>query len=298
MKKTLLNPIAYTIIAALSLSACGSDPIEEQNVIDQDVFDPNSPLNTVFDGKIFSIPSPIETAFLIQDLELDFNEAMLNTNTSVNSYVTEHQQALNLGVYGADLGYTALYDQKGASMRYLSSVEKLTSQLGLSAAFDSSFLMRFEKNSENEDSMILLMSDSFSHADEFLKKSDRKQTSALVLTGGWIESLYFACELYQLKSEPKLLRRIGEQKETLNSIVELLSTYNENELNNELLDQLNTLKSSFEKIDITYTYEAPETDSENKVTTLNNTLDVIITPAVMEEVKTKITGIRANIIKG
>lgn len=298
MKKTLLNPVTFTIIAALSLSACGSDPVEEPNTIDEDVFDPNSALNTVFDGKIFSIPSPIETAYLIKDLELEFNESMLNTNSSVNSYVTEYQQALNLGIYGADLGYTALYDQKGVSMRYLSSVEKLTSQLGLSAAFDSSFLMRFEKNSENEDSMILLMSDSFGHADNFLKKSDRKQTSALVLTGGWIESFYFACELYKVKAEPKLLRRIGEQKETLNSIIELLGQYNDNNKNDELLDQLTTLKESFGKIDMTYMYEAPETDAENRTTTLNNTLEIVVTPAVMDEVRTKITGIRANIIKG
>lgn len=298
MKLTFIKPFAFSLIIATSLTACKSGGDEEQNLIDEEVFDPNSSLNTVFDGKIFSIPSPIQTASFIRELGLPFDESLLNDNSKINEYVTEYQQALNLGIYGADLGYTSMYEQKGTSMRYLSSVEKLTSQLGLNAAFDSSFLMRFEKNNGNEDSMIVIMSDAFREADNFLKTSNRKSTSALVLTGGWIESLYFACELNAKKSSSDILRRIGEQKESLNSILGILTEYNKSGSNDELIDQMESLKISFEKINVDYNYAAPETDKEDHLTTFHHTLNVEVSNAVVEEVRTKVKEIRANIIKG
>ena len=64
MKKTSIQFILIASLSSLTLSSCGEDAPIEQNVIDTDVFDPNSSLNTIFDGKIFSIPSPVQTAYL------------------------------------------------------------------------------------------------------------------------------------------------------------------------------------------------------------------------------------------
>lgn len=297
MKKTLIKSLLLAGIAAVVLPSCKSDSSTEQNTIDEEVFDPSSSLNTVFDGKIFSIPSPIQTAYLIKELDVPFNESLLNDDNNVNEYVTEYKQALNLGVYGTDLGYSALYDQKGVTMRYLGSVEKLTAQLGLDAAFNSDFLMRFEKNNNNEDSMVMLMTQAFRDADNFLKNSNRKSTSALVLTGGWIESLYFACELYSQKPNEDMLRRIGEQKESLNSIIGILTEYNKGGSNDELISQLEGLRESFDQIVMEYEYSAPGLDEEAKLTTLNHTLKVGVDNALMEKIRKTIGEIRANIIK-
>lgn len=298
MKKVLRNPFYFAIVFAAALTSCESEPDVPQNSIDDEVFDPNSSINTVFDGKIFSIPSPIQTAYFIKEMNLPFSEDLLNNDDNSSEYVTEYKQALNLGVYGADLAYASIYDQKGVSMRYLSAVEKLTSQLGLSAAFDSSFLMRFEQNNDNEDSMVVLMSDAFSKADNFLKTSNRKSTSALVLTGGWMEMMHFATSLYEKQPSQDILRRIGEQKQTLSSILEILTEYNKSGENDELIDQLESLSSSFDKIKMNYEYSAPETDAEEHLTTFHHTLEVEVSEEIVQEIGTKVKEIRANIIKG
>jgi len=285
-------------IAALGILmvSCGDDSNNE-NVIDQEVFDPKSSLNTVFDGKIFSIPSPIQIAYLIKDLNLSYDGSVLNSDQNATKYATEYKQALNLGIYGTELGYLTLYEQKSLSMNYLNSIEKLSAQLGLDAAFDSSFISRFEENNGNEDSMIYLMSDAFRKADNFLKNANRKSTSALVLTGGWIESMYLACELNKKKDSEEIKKRIAEQKQSLTSIIELLTEYNKGGSNDVLIEDLKGLQESFDKISMNYEYEAPETSEETKTTTFHHKLNVDFTKEVMNEITTKISAIRNSIIK-
>ena len=296
MKTKISTTFLIGIFSISLLSSCNSGGAEE-NKIDEEVFDPNSSLNTMFDGKIFSIPSPVQTAFLIKQLNLSFDETILNDDAKVGEYITEYNQALNLGIYGTDLGYCALYNQKKASLKYLSTVEKLTTQLGLDAAFDTSFISRFEKNSDNEDSTILLMADAFKESDNFLKNANRKSTSALILTGGWIESIYIACELHTKKASPEIKTRIGEQKQSLSSIIDLLNTYNKSGSNDKLIAQLEDLRLSFDKIDFQYEYAAPETDKDSKLTVFNHTLVVSFEETVMKEIKTKLTAIRVSITK-
>ena len=295
--QTTILPLMGAVILTCGIVGCSEDPEIDSNVVDKEVMDLDGSLNSVFDGKIFSIPSPIQTAYLIQDLDLTFNDSMLNDDANVSNYVTEYAQALNLGVYGADLGYVSIYEEKGAAMRYLTSVKKLTTKLGLESAFDSDFISRFEANSEIQDSMVQLMSDAFGQADNFLKKSDRKSVSALVLAGGWIESLYFSCELNDQKTSEKMLRRIGEQKQTLTTLIDLLSEYNKGQKSDGLIEDLNDLMTSFEKIELKYEYEAPETNEKKRITTLTHRLTVKVSDEVLEEIRTKITSIRNNIIK-
>jgi hypothetical protein len=295
--QTTILPIMGAVFLTLGIVGCSEDPEVDSNTVDKEVLDLDGSLNSVFDGKIFSIPSPIQTAYLIQDLDLSFDDSMLNDHQNVSNYISEYTQALNLGVYGADLGYVSIYEEKGAAMSYLTSIKKLTSELGLESAFDSNFISRFEDNSEDQDSMVQLMSDAFSKADNFLKKSDRKSVSALVLAGGWVESLYFSSELNNKKSSEKMLRRIGEQKETLKTLIDLLTEYNDEGKNDDLIVDLKDLMVSFEKIDLQYEYEAPETLEKKKLTKLTHRLTVKVSDSVLAEIRTKITSIRNNIIK-
>ena len=58
------------------LSSCGSGN-EEKPKLDKEVLDPKSSLNTSFDGKIFSIPSRMQTAILLEEINAPFNEVYL-----------------------------------------------------------------------------------------------------------------------------------------------------------------------------------------------------------------------------
>lgn len=296
IRKIILSIVALITLICV-LNSCGETITEEKKTISKEIFDPNSSLNTIFEGKLFSIPSPFQTAFLMKSLNADFDISLLNDNSNVEDYFTEYKQALNLGVYITDLGYSALYEEKNASIKYLESVEKLTAELGLDAAFDQNFLVRFEKNMGDSDSIIILMSEASKKSDNFLKYSNRKETSYLILAGAWIESIYFACELNERSQSPDIERRIAEQKQSLNSIIDILIEYNKREINNNLIVELSDLRLSFDKIIMNYEWAVPETDEEKNITTFHHELDLHFDYAILDDIKSKLRIIRYNIIK-
>lgn len=296
MKKRFFHLLFLGITLSMVIYACNTTP-EEEDLDDEEEFDPNSALNTVFDGKIFSIPSPVQMGYLVKQLKLEYDPTILNDERSVKDYVNEYKQSLNLGIYGTDLGYTVLYNQKNKTLEYLATIENLTTELGLDAAFDPDFMDRFERNISNEDSMIFIMTNAFKEADNFLKTANRKSTSALILAGGWVESLYLACRLNEKRTSNEIRIRIGEQKESLNTIVELLTVYNKSGSNDILIKELMELKTLFDQIKMNYEYVAPETDKTKKITTLNHSMTVEFSDKLIQDITSKTIDIRTNIIK-
>jgi len=284
------------------LNSCG-DSSENAQVqkeggkkIDKELLDPNRSFNTTFDGKLFSVPSPVQTALLIKSLSIPFNETLLNEKENINNYSTTTSQAINLGIYGADLGYIKLYEQNAKSLSYLSIVEEISNKLGIAGAFDKTFIERFERNSNVEDSMLVILTDGFRKADNFLKENDQKNTSALILTGGWLESMYFATQLYKQSKDDKILARIGEQKQSLETIIELLEKCNSKGQNDEYISLFNDIKQSFKGIKTTYEYVAPETNKDLKLTTLKSKMNIEISNELADEIIEKIANTRAKIV--
>src|SRR5690554_5124822 len=300
IQKTLI--FAGVLSSVLVLGSCVDTAEDNQikkegeKLVDQDLLDPNRSFNTTFDGKLFSVPSPVQTALLIKSLSIPFNETLLNDKDNANNYIVPSSQAINLGIYGADLGYVTLYDQSAKSLSYLSVVEDLSNKLGIAGAFDKTFIERFERNSNVEDSMLVILTDGFRKADNFLKENDQKNTSALILTGGWLESMYFATQLYKQSKDDKILARIGEQKQSLETIIELLEKCNSKGQNDEYISLFNDIKQSFKGIKTTYEYVAPETNKDLKLTTLKSKMNIEISNELADEIIEKIANTRAKIV--
>lgn len=282
-------------IAVTLLSSCSSEVKEEIEEITVNQDDIGSSFNSNFDGKIFSIPSPILTMLLIKKVSPVFHPDLLHSTSGVDHYQTEYSRALTLGIYGADLGYVSIYKNKAKILDYLGAVEKLTGSLGLDASFSKSFVERYQKNADNSDSMINIVSDAFKNADLFLKNSDRKSVSALILTGGWIESMHFAASLMEKQKSSELLERIGEQKQTLITLISLLEEYNKQSANNELIDLFKELNLLFKDIEVNYEYEVPETKTEQNLTVLKHSVSYKIEEKILQAIKEKIRIIRQQI---
>ncbi|MBI4931518.1 MAG: hypothetical protein HY841_12185 [Bacteroidetes bacterium] len=300
MKQTTLfsflkSGICLVIPAAIFFSACGGN--EDAEKVDkqvQNMIDSNNVALGV-SGKMFIIPSPIQTAMLIQKSGAQYDKSMLNQTDKSNSYSTKFQKCLNLGIYGADLGYTTLYDQTQDALGYFNVTNKIATDLGLSTAFDKNLIQRFQKNLGQKDSMLVLVSAAYRASNDFLKDNERNEEAALIIAGGWIETLQFALNVQKTKGNDDVKRRIAEQKNTLNNLIALLSAYQGNEEYAELLQKLNDLKSEYDKVQYVYKYERPVTDEVTKTTTITSKSDIIITPQSIETITEKVAAIRGLI---
>lgn len=248
------------------------------------------------DNAIFSIPSPIQTSLLIKKSGANYNKSLLNQTNKVSGYATAYKKALNLGVFGADLGYVAIYDQNQDAIAYLNATRKLADDLGVSAAFDENLMKRFQANLGKKDSLILLVSDGMRASDSYLQNNERKNVAGLIIAGGWVEGLYFSLNVAKETNNKEVINRIGEQKSTLDNLIKLLTPYYEQPEYKELLDQLIDLAYDFDAVENKYTYVPANTDAATKTTTINSISEIVITKAQMENISKKINTIRTSII--
>lgn len=280
---------------SLLISSCGSNGGEDQVEKKLESAIDSSNVTIGVGGKIFIIPSPIQTAILIQKSGAKYDMDMLNPTAKVNSYSTKFQKCLNLGIYGADLGYATLYDQTEDALKYFKATNTLATDLGLSNAFDKSLIERFQKNIGKKDSILFLVSSAYRASNDFLKNNERKEEAALIIAGGWIETLQFSINIIKVKGNEDLKRRVAEQKITLNNLISLISTYQGNDEYTELLKQLNDLKTEYDKVEYKYVYERPLTDEANKSTTITSKSEITITPEIIKAIGDKVATIRGLI---
>lgn len=284
-------------LAAVMLYSCG-DPKKEEATGD-DLPDPDTAKTAVLNvaGELFSVPSPVQTAMLIQKAGIPYEKAILNAANRMNSYPSDYFRALNLGIYGADLGYVSMYNQTQDAIGYLASVKHLADKLGVSAAFDQQTMERINKNIANKDSMMVLVGIAYRASDSYLKTNKRAEVSSLILAGGWLESMNFSVNAYSKKQTDDIKFRIADQKQALNSIIKLLNSHNMPAATT-LAKDLEDLKTVYEGVTTKYTYAEPTTDEAKKVTYINSTTEVSISKEQIEQISTKIKAIREKIVNG
>lgn len=246
---------------------------------------------------IYSIPSPIQIASLIKNAGANYMGEVLNTTSNVeNYYSTNSSIALNLGVYGTDLGYSCMYEKTQNAISYLTATKKLSDALGILGAFEVSTMERFEKNLDNKDSLIQIVSESFRMSDTYLKENERNSLGALVLTGGWIEGLYLSTQIVNKYPLQPIITRIGEQKKSLVNLTLLLKQFETEKKVPELITLLDELQKVYEGVEIKETYAPPTTDPKTGVTTINSKSEVIISKETLEKITQTVQKIRNNII--
>ena len=285
------------------MGGCGTESETTEDAVGEDGENQkesiNNPDESIFmiGGQIFSIPSPVQTAFLIKDVGVAFNNDYVNPADNAMNYSSNFSKALNLGVYGADLGYLTIYEQTDGALRYLKSVRGLSKELGLEGAFDEKLADRFSSNIGNQDSMLVFVSDAYRNSDNYLKENDKNDVAALVLAGGWIESIYIAADAAISSNNPLLIERLGDQKKPLASLIAMLGQYNTDTDYEDLINDLEDLHGIFEQIKYTYEYIPSSTDASKKETIIKSKHTVEIADGDLDAINEKIKSIRTEIVE-
>lgn len=243
-------------------------------------------------GKLFSIPSPIQTVMLVSEMKVPYANGLALPTENATRFATKEKQALALGVYGADMAYAVAYKDGQRALKTLKTLEQLSGQLNLSNAFSKEEMDAFKKNINNQDSLLRLTGKAFRSADRYLKNEQRDEVSAWVLAGGWIEGLYLTLGASGDKLDPRVTARMAEQRRTLDNLIALLAQH---EGSTELLAQLKDLAGSYAQVGTTYKYVAPKQDAANRTTYLNSTTTAQVAPEVLQAIITKVKAIRTAI---
>ena len=300
MRKTeILNYFIYLVFILLTtVSSC-------KTVSDKDETDSNQSFREIdtstvlikYNNNLFTLPSPYQATSTIKNSNFEFKKSILNPADNVANYTTNFQKALNIGVYGTDLGYLNIYDQIPDVISYFTVIKKLSQELGIESALQVQLIDRIENNIDNQDSLLCFLTGTYRQFDSYLKSNNRKEVGVLILTGGWIESVYILSQVATEGKNRQVINRLGEQKHPLDNLIEILSPYYYKSKDfAHLIDSLVDLAYEFDGIIYTYSYEPPIVNAEQKMTTINSTSNVIISEYHLKTIANKISSIRNKII--
>ena len=291
-----INILGYvTLICAFSLWSCASGPTSEESedTMNEDVVEEegaSSGEKIVYYGT----PSLVEVASLMKASGAQFSGEVMNELERSQSYVEQHKKAINLGVYGADLTYAAMFDHTQESINYLKTVKDMAEELGLTSAFEENLIKSIESNISNRDSLLDVITDFYWSADAYLMDNDRSEVASLIITGGWVESMYLACHMYRTNPENKKLQeRIAEQKLILKNLVLFLQSSGGDDANiADVREKLRELSEFYNTIKIEHTSGEIETNTEEGLTVIGNETEVTIDPVQLDELCNRIEELR------
>lgn len=248
------------LVVLLMLSACGQRP-SETLVVDMDdleVGELQISAETMNDI-IQNLASPIEVAALINSLNIPFSTSYLANPDNLSTSTTSFEMAYSLGALSADLGYLNMYEETGAAVNYLSSINRLAEALQIGQFFDFATIKRLATTSSDLDSLMLVSINSFNNMDDYLRDTERSNLSALMIAGVWIEGLYLATQVAQNNSSEDLKSMIGEQKLILNDLLLILNNYKNEEAISAYIRDLESIKLAYDDVKITYEVGEPQT---------------------------------------
>jgi hypothetical protein len=291
------------LILAL-FTACGSEKKSDEQAFLEGLDSAKTEGPSISEGVIGDIlqriPSPLEISVLLKESGKKYNGSYLNSPESVSNYNSNYKKALNLGVYGTDLGYTNIYEQNQDGVKYMTSIKTLADGLSIGQFFDIETIGRLATNSKNLDSLLLITTQNFNSINHYLQSRNQSNLSVLFLTGGWVEALNILCEVAAANPTNKEMQEtIGEQKIILENIMLLLSFYKESDQNMaSLLTDMEELKKLYDKVNITYTYSESTFEIVDGVMVIkdNSSSTIQITSEDIANIKALTSSIRHKII--
>jgi len=250
-----------------------------------------------YNDNLFSLPSPYQAAYIIRKHNVVFNKDLLNDPDHYTQYTTSFKKALNIGVYGTDLGYLNIFNAEKEALAYFNVIKNLTDDLGLHNALASEEFDRLKNTLVKQDSMLYYLTRSYRKFDAYLKEHNRKKIGALILAGGWIESNYILAQTVLESQKRPLVNRLGEQKHALDNLIELLSSYYyEADKYTQLIDDLVDIAYEFDGVIYNYYYEEPVVKEKQKLTIIRSSSNVVISEYHLRTIAEKLSKLRNRII--
>lgn len=288
MKKPSL--IILAALTAISLGSCGNgkDSEETETVDSVKVEEPKNPVSETF----FQVPSPGEMLTFIKMVGgADAKKVtFLNPTANEKNYTDLKLKAINFGIYSCDLSYCSIFEIGSEALHYFKTVKQMGDQIGVSTAIKPEVLKRIEANISKPDSLAVITDDVYFDSFEALEDSKQGPTLALVVSGGWLESVYIATNLAKYEAGSPVIERLADQKYTLENLLEFLKKHESDESVKAVKTDFEGLLAEFNKIG---EKEAkPLKNPEKGAAQLSGGTQLVITEAVYKSIADKIKTLR------
>ncbi|MBN2891977.1 MAG: hypothetical protein JXL97_08930 [Bacteroidales bacterium] len=236
MYKKYIFAILTVIVA---IFGCKDDAEDNSNISSQlDTSDVFESIKKVY----YSLPSPMEIASIAKKYSGVFSAEVMNPTSNVIEYTTTDAQAINLGVYAADLAFVSLYDQKQYSAAIFKCLIDLADEIDILEGINDTLVRKVEENIENPNEIKDIIADAFFKSDAYLKESGREKIATLIMAGAWVESFYLMSDMaVKTDDTTHIYQLIVDQRLVLDNVIMTLNIQN---IDSEIIDPLKDINEN------------------------------------------------------
>lgn len=291
------STLAFATSVCVLLNSCGSNKSENQEeTADTTTAEVSAPATKT--NVFYNIPSPIQLGKLLKKAGATYDKKVLNAQDNVSKYSTTTSKAINLGVYGADMSYSAIFGQTQECLSYLDCSKKLADELGSSAAYANEVIKKLKANSGNQDSLLSMISDIFLNSNETFKENDQVTTFLLATSGGFIEGLYVGTQVAKnIKNNAEVITRIAELKGSLNNLIGLLKTQESNADISAMITDLTQIQAIYDETKSENNAPSVKADTVKNIITIGGSSNYSLSKEQLDRITATAETLRNKITK-
>ncbi len=237
---SLVTTIAVSIFL---LAGCGGAGNQKANEEATDTISKELSLSPEAMNLLYKMPTPFEVTTLLQEAKAGYIFDITNPVENVGKYMTEKSKSINLGVYSADLAYSATYNIIDNTNQFLGCTRQLADELGIAGIYHPNLVEKIKQFNNNKDSLVNMVSGIFLSTNDFLSKNNRNQVAVYIAVGAFVEGLYLASSLNVVAEDnTKISAIIFKQTSNYEQLMTILDLYQGVDAMKSLYDEMLKLK--------------------------------------------------------
>ncbi len=203
-------------------------------------------IKSEIEKNVYPLPTSAEVIKMLSELEVGYILGIANPVANARKYLTSSTKAVNMGVFGADLSYATLYNIQQEVLNYLDAIRSLANELNMSKIYDETLYDRIQKNFDNRDELVNILTEAFNNTYAYLSENDQQNLALLVVGGAWVEGMYLTTHVseaaYQVAGISKVLI---EQKESFDLFLDITQPYLDDPNVKEFIDKLEPIRKVY-----------------------------------------------------
>ena len=250
----LIMAVVFLLASCTSVNKKQNDEKEQASKIDKFEKDMNE-ISPAHQGGVDEINAFVKLS------GASFMANIINNPENVNNYkVTPYLAAANMGIYTADVLYTAAYKRNERAKQSYDAAKELADFIEIGNVFDEIFLKRLEDGLSEDDSVMYKLNEALNESKTVLKDKDQLRLFTAMTLGSHIEKLYIVNNIIfnyteDIPDDVKLLvlrqsiMVLANQIQQAVKLTELFETYKpETEKANVVYEKMKEISAIYEPL--------------------------------------------------
>lgn len=213
-----------TIFGLAFLVSCGGDTNSEtSNDTDQAA---DVEVMEVTETVEFLLPSTVQIGDLFRNSGLEYVSGLTLDPARASNYNTTYDKYFAFGVYWTDMTYCVLNQQSQEARKYMEVIKNLSGDLGADEVYNDEIMLdRFERNLDNNDSILDILIEIDERTDDYVEDNDQQELALIAFVAGWTEGMYLGVSTSHMETQTLVTGRIIEQMVIMDNLIKGLKKY-------------------------------------------------------------------------